>query len=166
MRYSQAFNLSSSSGCPFKNLLAEVDLLRIVASHKLEQSRKEAMGQFLTPLPVAELMAGNAIAALRPQASRLVVSATGSRSLIAHLTTLGRLRPDVVHVNLCTPWACAIGLFAALTLPNARVVRVDQLPLRTLMRSPCGVPGRYRCGWMHTLQSAKQVRGGWRIFTL
>lgn len=73
----------------------------------------------------------NAIAALRPQASRLVLPATGSRSLIAHLTALRRLRPDVVHVNLCTPWACATGLFAALTLSNVRVVRVDQLPLRT-----------------------------------
>lgn len=73
----------------------------------------------------------NAIAALRPQASRLVLPATGSQSLIAHLTALWRLRPDVVHVNLCTPWECATGLFAALTLPNVRVVRVDQLPLRT-----------------------------------
>lgn len=73
----------------------------------------------------------NAIAALRPQASRLVLPATGLGSAIAHLTALRQLRPDVVHINLCTPWVCATGLFAALTLPNARVVRVDQLPLRT-----------------------------------
>jgi glycosyltransferase involved in cell wall biosynthesis len=37
----------------------------------------------------------------------------------------------VVHVNLYTPWVCTTVLFAALTLPNVRVVRVDQLPLRT-----------------------------------
>ena len=73
----------------------------------------------------------NAIAALRPQASRLVLPATGVGSAIAHFTALRRLRPDVVHVNLCTPWVCTTGLFAALTLPNVRVVRVDQLPLRT-----------------------------------
>lgn len=40
------------------NLLAEIDLLRIVVSKKLEKSQKESMGQFLTPSPVAELMAG------------------------------------------------------------------------------------------------------------
>lgn len=60
-----------------------------------------------------------------------VLSAAGINSIIAHLATLHQLRPDVVHCNLCTPWACATGFAAALTLPNARVVRVDQLPLRT-----------------------------------
>jgi glycosyltransferase involved in cell wall biosynthesis len=69
----------------------------------------------------------NAIAALRPQASRLVLPATGLGSASAHFTALRRLRPDVVHVNLCTPWVCTTVLFAALTLPNVRVVRVDQL---------------------------------------
>jgi adenine-specific DNA-methyltransferase len=41
-----------------KNLLAEVDLLRISASRKQEQQRKGTLGQFFTPAPVAELMAG------------------------------------------------------------------------------------------------------------
>lgn len=41
-----------------KNLLAEVDFLRIAVSSKQEQKRKEKLGQFLTPAPVAELMAG------------------------------------------------------------------------------------------------------------
>lgn len=50
---------------------------------------------------------------------------------MAHLVALHRLHPDVVQLNLCTPWACAMGLATALTLPGARVVRVDQLPLRT-----------------------------------
>lgn len=45
---------------------------------------------------------------------------------------LHRLRPDVVHVNRSTPWACAAGLAAAVTLPRARVTVVDQLPLRTV----------------------------------
>jgi len=73
----------------------------------------------------------DAIAQHRPQASRVVLPAKGIYSLTAHLQVLHRLRPDVVHINICTPWECATGLFAALTLPNARVVRVDQLPLRT-----------------------------------
>ncbi len=71
------------------------------------------------------------IAHHKPQKSRVVLPTSGIRSLTAHLQILHRLRPDVVHINLCTPWECATGLFAALTLPNTRVVRVDQLPLRT-----------------------------------
>jgi glycosyltransferase involved in cell wall biosynthesis len=73
----------------------------------------------------------DAISAQRPQAKRVVLPAKGIQSMTAHLTVLRQLRPDVVHINTCTPWECATGLFAALTLPNARVVRVDQLPLRT-----------------------------------
>jgi len=76
--------------------------------------------------PVVETIAHH-----RPQGSGLVLPAKGIRSLTTHLQTLHQLRPDVVHINLCTPWECATGLFAALTLPNTRVVRVDQLPLRT-----------------------------------
>jgi len=73
----------------------------------------------------------DAIAAGRPQASWVVLPEVGLRSLMAHRATLGRLRPDVIHFNLCVPWAGAIGLTTALTLPNDRIVRVDQLPLRT-----------------------------------
>lgn len=84
----------------------------------------------LTILGTSELVVG-AIAARRPQASRVVLTASGSLAAAAHLTALLRLRPDVVHINLCTPWAGATGLAAALSLPSVRVVRVDQLPLRT-----------------------------------
>jgi len=73
----------------------------------------------------------NRIAAGRPQASCMVLPAIGRKMAITHLNALLKLRPDVVHVNLCTPWAGATGLAAALILPGARVVRVDQLPLRT-----------------------------------
>ena len=45
---------------------------------------------------------------------------------------LRRLRPDVVHLNRCTPWACAAQTVAALAVPGARVTVVDQLPLRTV----------------------------------
>lgn len=73
----------------------------------------------------------DAVAAKNLQARRIVLPATGIRSLIAHLQALHRLCPDIVHINTCTPWECATGLFSALTLTKARVVRVDQLPLRT-----------------------------------
>ncbi|XGV98551.1 MAG: glycosyltransferase [Leptolyngbya sp. BL-A-14] len=72
-----------------------------------------------------------AIAARRSHTKSIVLPGTGMQSLFAHITTFHRLKPDIIHFNLCTPWACAIGLIAALSLPTTRVVRVDQLPLRT-----------------------------------
>jgi glycosyltransferase involved in cell wall biosynthesis len=71
------------------------------------------------------------IADHRPTAARFVLPATGMPAILAHRVTFTRLQPDIIHLNLCTPWAGAIGLATALTLPQARVVRVDQLPLRT-----------------------------------
>lgn len=76
-------------------------------------------------------MVVDAIADRRPQASRTVLSERGIGSVLSHLLTFRRWQPDIIHVNLCTPWAGAIGLTAALLLPQVRVVRVDQLPLRT-----------------------------------
>jgi glycosyltransferase involved in cell wall biosynthesis len=73
----------------------------------------------------------DAIAARCPQVSRVILPARGFHSFATHLLTFYQLHPDIIHCNLCTPWACATALAAALTLPNARVVRVDQLPLRT-----------------------------------
>ncbi len=84
----------------------------------------------LTVVGVSQLVV-DAIAAQRPHAMQIVLPATGMRSMLAHMTTFHHLQPDVVHINLCTPWVGAIGLTAALSLPKARVVRVDQLPLRT-----------------------------------
>ncbi|MDX2242415.1 MAG: glycosyltransferase [Leptolyngbyaceae cyanobacterium bins.302] len=71
------------------------------------------------------------ISAQRPEILPIILPTQGISAFAAHLKTLHQLQPDIVHFNLCTPWACAIGLTAALTLPKARVVRVDQLPLRT-----------------------------------
>lgn len=73
----------------------------------------------------------HAIADRRPQTNRIVLSATGMGALVQHWQTFSRLNPAIVHCNLCTPWACSTALMAALLLPKARVVRVDQLPLRT-----------------------------------
>ncbi len=84
----------------------------------------------ITVIGVSPLVV-EAIAAQRPQAAWVVLPGMGVRSCVAHLAALHRLQPDLVHVNLCTPWAGAVSLAAALTLPTARVVRVDQLPLRT-----------------------------------
>jgi glycosyltransferase involved in cell wall biosynthesis len=101
---------------------AEISLGHLVAtaSHSIE----------VTVVGVSAAVV-EAIASRRPSAKSIILPAQGIASVAAHLSTFHRLRPDVVHCNLCAPWACATGLAAALTLPQARVVRVDQLPLRT-----------------------------------
>ena len=57
-------------------------------------------------------------------------------STLHHWRTFTALRPDIIHVNACTPWECQPALQAALWTPGstsgARVVRVDQLVLRTV----------------------------------
>ena len=108
-----------------------------------------------------------AIAARRSQAVAKILPAKGAWSMMAHLAALHQLRPDVVHCNLCTPWACATGLTAALTLPHVRAIRVDQLPLRTtdaltLWRTR----DFYLCGLTLMLQWVKRVQGGSKTFML
>jgi adenine-specific DNA-methyltransferase len=72
----------SLSKCSDRNLLGEVDLLRIAASLKQEQKQKAKLGQFLTPAPVAELMAGMFGKLDLPQISLLDAGA-GIGSLLA-----------------------------------------------------------------------------------
>jgi glycosyltransferase involved in cell wall biosynthesis len=72
-----------------------------------------------------------AIATQRPQAKYFILPAKGVWSFVRHLWTFWQLQADIIHCNLCTPWACAIGLSAALFQPQVRVVQVNQLPLRT-----------------------------------
>lgn len=84
----------------------------------------------MTILGVSEKVV-NAISNRRPQATQMILSDRGPVSFLTHLQTFSRLQPDIIHCNLCTPWACSTALFAALFLPHVRIVRVDQLPLRT-----------------------------------
>jgi glycosyltransferase involved in cell wall biosynthesis len=67
------------------------------------------------------------LAAARPGARALVVR----RGVLAHAAAFAAVRPDVVHVNRCVPWATAAAACAALGTPGTRLVTVDQLPLRT-----------------------------------
>lgn len=73
----------------------------------------------------------NAIASHRPQTPQVILSDRNLLSFLTHLQTFSRLQPDIIHCNLCTPWACSTALMATLFLPHVRIVRVDQLPLRT-----------------------------------
>jgi adenine-specific DNA-methyltransferase len=72
----------SLSKCSARNLLGEVDLLRIAASLKQEQKQKGKLGQFLTPAPIAELMVGMFSKLDLPQISLLDAGA-GVGSLLA-----------------------------------------------------------------------------------
>jgi glycosyltransferase involved in cell wall biosynthesis len=101
---------------------AEISLGHLVASAS-DQIQISVVGVSQTVV--------EAIANRRPQSDRFVLPPHGIKSFLAHLHTLSQLQPDIFHANLCTPWACAMGLTAALMLPHTRVVRVDQLPLRT-----------------------------------
>ncbi|MCW2779049.1 MAG: glycosyltransferase [Frankiales bacterium] len=67
------------------------------------------------------------LAGRRPGAQAHVVDGFAPTARLLH-----RLRPDVVHLNRHSPWACGPATAAALTLPAARVTTVDQLPLRTV----------------------------------
>ncbi len=68
------------------------------------------------------------IAAFRPQSASIVLP---PRSLYRHWLCLRQMAPRLIHFNCCTPWANRLGLLAGLLQPNVRLVRVDQLPLRT-----------------------------------
>ena len=72
------------------------------------------------------------IAAGRPQALAIVVPFVRSRldlrSLFAHARVLARVRPDIFHANLISPWACQAAIYAALLRKGTRVVAVEQLP--------------------------------------
>jgi glycosyltransferase involved in cell wall biosynthesis len=96
---------------------AEISLAHLVASAD-PRFRVDVLG--VDEAVVARVAAG------RPQARATVAPAARRPALLA------RMRPDVVHANLAVPWAGATDLAAALALPRARVVAVQQLPLRTV----------------------------------
>lgn len=100
MSQPQATSLSDSAKRAYGNLLTEVDLLRILASQELEKSQKEAMGQFLTTSPVAELMAGMFQKLDLPEISLLDAGAGTGSLLAAFISNLcqHQKRPRVLQV--------------------------------------------------------------------
>ena len=48
--------------------------------------------------------------------------------LVAHVRALRRLRPDILQVNLITPWSCRYALLAGMLLRHRGMVAVEQLP--------------------------------------
>jgi glycosyltransferase involved in cell wall biosynthesis len=76
---------------------------------------------------------GAAVAARRPGTALELVPPVRDkldlRPILAHLKAMRRLRPDVFHANLRTPYSCQYGLLAAIVTRGVRVVAVEHLPL-------------------------------------
>src|SRR5215218_704529 len=72
------------------------------------------------------------VAAARPTAGVTVVPRPRSghdwQSLRAHLDALREIGPDILHVNLSSPWSCQYAIAAAGLLRRPKVVAVYQLP--------------------------------------
>jgi adenine-specific DNA-methyltransferase len=89
----------SSSLAP-ETLLDHVDLLRLDASRRLAQERRSAMGQFLTPSPVARLMAS--ILSPRADDLRILDPGAGVGSLFAaaveRVCSTWERKPKRIHV--------------------------------------------------------------------
>jgi glycosyltransferase involved in cell wall biosynthesis len=75
------------------------------------------------------------IAAARPGSTTVVLPPVRNKAdlqaIAAHVRAFQRLRPDVVHINLRTPFACQYGLAAALATPRAKVIAVEHAPMPT-----------------------------------
>jgi glycosyltransferase involved in cell wall biosynthesis len=71
------------------------------------------------------------VASARPStAVRIVRRPTSGhdvRSLLSHLAALRALAPDIVHVNLASPWSCQYAVATAALLRRPRIVAVYQL---------------------------------------
>ncbi len=101
---------------------AEISLQRLVA-HLPPDLRLSLAGVADTVL--ARIGSG------RERSERILLDDRGPHGLWRHLRCFRSLRPDVIHINCHSPWTCQTALLAALLTPRVRIVRVDQLVLRT-----------------------------------
>jgi glycosyltransferase involved in cell wall biosynthesis len=71
------------------------------------------------------------IAATRPDAPIHLLPAVrnkwDARGSLAHLRAIRRLRPDVLHANLRTPWSCQYAISAGILTPGVKTVAVQQV---------------------------------------
>lgn len=105
----------------------EIGGAEISAAHLVAQLPPEIA---VTVIGVDAEVAGR-VARGRPAAAVEVVARprgpTDVAAIWAHARALRRWRPDVVHLNLASPWSCQHALVAAAAVPGARVVAVYQL---------------------------------------
>ena len=69
------------------------------------------------------------IASYRPAAGKVIVPPVANKlrlgGIVAHVRTIRRLRPEVLHASLSSPWAGQYGILAGLLTPGTRVVVVE-----------------------------------------
>ena len=69
------------------------------------------------------------IASHRPGADEALLPAVlhkwQFRPIVAHLSTIRHLKPDVLHASLSSAWSCQYGILAGLLSPGTRVVAVE-----------------------------------------
>jgi len=99
-----------------------------------------SMGRLLAELSpdiVATVMGTNEevvqwMARQRPETATAAVPAPRLRwdpaALVAHVRELRRLRPDVIQVNLISPWSCRYALLAGMLLRHRGLIAIEQLP--------------------------------------
>lgn len=102
---------------------------------------EQSLGNLLAELPSqyrvtvvgTERSVLEAVAARRTGAEVVVLAPVPGkrhlRAMLAHIRAVRRLRPDVLHANLWTPWSCQYGILAALLTPGVKAIAVEQLPL-------------------------------------
>jgi glycosyltransferase involved in cell wall biosynthesis len=101
---------------------------------------EEVLGHLLGALPASFAMTVvgvdgavvGAIASRRPSCARALVPPAANKGdvggIAAHVRTFRRLKPDIVHVSLRTPWTCQAGIVAGL-LSGAPVIATEHLPI-------------------------------------
>jgi glycosyltransferase involved in cell wall biosynthesis len=121
--------------------------LAVYSDAPLAGGAEESLGNLLAELPeeidvtvvgVSAEVVG-AIAARRPDSKTEVLSPVRNkrdlRAVVEHLRLVRRLRPDILHANLWTPWAGQYAVLAGILVPGVKVVIVEQLPLDTTSRA-------------------------------
>ncbi len=81
-----------------ETLLSRVELVRIAAAHELDAGRRSLLGQFMTPVPIARLMAG--MFDMRGPTVRLLDAGAGVGSLTAAFVAERCRRQDVTHLDV------------------------------------------------------------------
>jgi glycosyltransferase involved in cell wall biosynthesis/O-antigen/teichoic acid export membrane protein len=69
------------------------------------------------------------IAAQRPGTAEMVLARVERKwqlwRILAHVWKIGRIKPDVLHASLSSPWSCQYGLLAGILSPGTSVVAVE-----------------------------------------
>jgi glycosyltransferase involved in cell wall biosynthesis/O-antigen/teichoic acid export membrane protein len=75
------------------------------------------------------------IASRRPGTREVIVADVPHKlhlkEIAAQVLAIRKLRPDILHVSLNSPWSCQYAILAGLLTPRTRVVAVENAPVRS-----------------------------------